>query len=96
MVAIFKDNLNKVTIKIKVGKVVKSVGFGIYKDKSKIKTDTDKDIVKKKSKNPFGRGTIIISRIEKTNTTTPKSVTSLKTFKLFFILFTRLYPYYIF
>ena len=76
--------------------MVKSVGFGIYNDKSKIKTETDKDIVRKKSKNPFGRGTIIISNIEKTNKTTPMSVISLKTLRVFFNLSTRLYPYHIF
>ncbi len=76
-----------------VGNVVKSVGFGIYKDKSKIKIETDKEIVRKKSKNPFGRGIIIIKRIAKTNPTTPKSVSSLRYLRVYFILLTRFHPY---
>ena len=76
-----------------VGKVLKSVGFGIYKDKSKIKTETDKDIVRKKSKNPFGSGTIMIKRIAKTNPTTPKSVSSLRYLREDFNLFTSFHPY---
>ena len=93
--AILRDNLKRVTININVGNVVKSVGRGIYKDKSKIKTETDKEIVKKKSKIEFGRGTIIINNIEKTNITTPISVTSLRSFKVFLTLFTSSHPYYI-
>ena len=92
----FNESLNSVTINIKVGKVVKSVGFGIYKAKSKIRTDTDKDKVKKKSSNEFGRGTIIIKRMEKTKATTPKSVTSLNIFSEFLTFFSRFNPYYIF
>ena len=92
----FKESLKSVTIKIKVGNVVKSVGFGIYKAKSKINTDTDNDKVKKKSSNEFGRGTIIIKSIEKTKATTPKSVISLKSLSVFLILVTRFYPYNIF
>ena len=76
-----------------VGKVVKSVGFGIYKDKSKIKIETDKEIVRKKSKNPFGRGIIIIKRIAKTNPTTPKSVSSLRYLREDLILLTSAHPY---
>ena len=53
------------------------MGFGIYKPSNKIKTETDKDIVKKKSSIPLGRGIIIINKIEKTNKTTPISVISL-------------------
>lgn len=74
--AIFKDNLNNVTININVGKVVKSVGFGIYNPKSNIKTATANEIVKKKSSIPLGSGIIIIKSIEKTNKTTPISVIS--------------------
>jgi len=76
-----------------VGKVVKSVGLGIYKDKSKIKIETDKEIVRKKSKKPFGKGTIIIKRIAKTNPTTPKSVSSLRYLREDFILVTSFHPY---
>ncbi len=72
---------------------MKSVGFGIYKDKSKIKIETDKEIVRKKSKNPFGSGTIIIKRIAKTNPTTPKSVSSLKYLSEDFTLFISFHPY---
>ncbi|GAB6073505.1 hypothetical protein JCM15786_01620 [Nautilia lithotrophica] len=79
-----------------VGKVVKSVGFGIYKLKRSIKTPTDKEIVKKKSSIPLGNGTIMIRSIAKTNATTPKSVTSLNIFKEFLTLFTRFHPYYVF
>ncbi len=45
---------------IRVGNVVKSVGFGIYKDMRIIKTDIDSDIVRKRSSTELGRGTIII------------------------------------
>jgi len=79
-----------------VGKVVKSVGFGIYKLKRSIKTPTDKDTVKKKSNIPLGSGTIIISNIANTKATTPKSVISLNPLSEFLILFTRFYPYYVF
>ncbi len=79
-----------------VGKVVKSVGFGIYKDKSKIKTATAKEIVRKKSKSPLGSGTIIISSIANTNNTTPISVISLKNLNAFLTLFTRFHPYNVF
>jgi len=75
---------------------VKSVGLGIYKLSNKIKIPTDKEIVKKKSSIPLGRGIIIIKRIANTKATTPKSVISLSNFKEFFILFTRFHPYYIF
>ncbi len=37
-------------ISISVGKVVKSVGFGIYRAMSIINTEMDKDMVRKKSK----------------------------------------------
>ena len=55
--------------------MVRSVGFGIYKEISKINTDTANEIVKKKSKIPLGRGIIIIKRIANTKNTTPKSLT---------------------
>lgn len=95
VVAILRDNLKSVTININVGKVVKSTGLGIYNDKSKIKTETERESVKKKSNIELGKGTIIIRSIEKTKTTTPKSVISLKNFSVFLILFIRFYPYYI-
>jgi hypothetical protein len=85
-----------VTIKIKVGNVVKSVGFGIYKLSNNIKIPTDKEIVKKKSSIPLGRGIIIIKSIAKTKATTPKSVISLKNFSEFLTLATRFHPYNIF
>ncbi|EDM24194.1 hypothetical protein CMTB2_01723 [Caminibacter mediatlanticus TB-2] len=50
-------------------------------------------MVKKKSSNPLGSGTIIIRSIEKTNITTPISVISLKNLSDFFTLFTSLVPY---
>ena len=93
--AILSESLYNVTIKISVGNVVKSVGFGMYNDKSSIKTETASDIVRKKSKNEFGRGIIIIKSIENTKTTTPKSVISLRSFNEFFILFIRFNPYHI-
>ena len=56
-----------------VGKVVKSVGFGIYKDIINIKTATAKEMVRKRSKTALGRGTMIIANIIKTKITTIKS-----------------------
>ena len=91
--AILSESLNNVTIKISVGNVVKSVGFGIYNDNKRIKTETAKEIVRKKSSMELGSGIIIINSIENTKTTTPKSVTSLRSFREFFILFTRFNPY---
>ncbi len=79
-----------------MGKVVKSVGFGIYKLRSKINIPTDKDIVRKKSSIPFGSGIIIIKSIAKTKATTPKSVISLNNLSEFLILFIRFHPYNIF
>ena len=70
----FKDNRYKVIIKIKVGKVERSVGFGTYKDINIIKTATANDIVKKKSNTILGNGIIIIKRIANTKNTTPKSL----------------------
>jgi hypothetical protein len=57
---------------------------------------TDKEIVKKKSSIPLGRGIMIIKSIANTKTTTPKSVISLSNLSEFFILFTRFHPYNIF
>ena len=79
-----------------MGNVVKSVGLGIYKLKSSIKTPTDKEIVKKKSSIPLGSGTMIIRSIANTKATTPKSVISLNIFNEFLILFIRFHPYNIF
>jgi hypothetical protein len=56
-----------------VGKVVKSVGRGMYSEISKISTDKDMTIAKKKSSIPLGRGTMIIAKIAITNTTTLRS-----------------------
>jgi hypothetical protein len=57
---------------------------------------TDKEIVKKKSSIPLGRGIMIIKSIANTKTTTPKSVISLNNLREFFILFSRFHPYNIF
>ena len=57
-----------------VGKVVKSAGFCIYKDISKISKDKDKEIIKKKSKIPFDKGIIIIVNIATNIATTNKSL----------------------
>jgi hypothetical protein len=73
VVAIFSESLKSVMISIKVGNVVKSVGFGTYKDIISIKTETAKDTVKNKSSMLLGSGTMIIASIIKTKTTTVKS-----------------------
>ena len=73
--------------------MVKSVGFGIYKLKSKINTPTAREIVKKKSNIELGRGIIIIKSIAKTNAITPKSAISLIVLKTFLNLFISIYPY---
>ena len=73
VVAIFKESLNKVKIKISVGKVVKSVGFGTYKEISSIKTASAIDVVSKTSSRVDGKGTMIIAKIAMTNITTLKS-----------------------
>ena len=65
----FKENLNNARIKIKVGNVVKSDGFWIYKDINKINKDKDKDITKR-NQYPFGREIIIRSIATKSATTT--------------------------
>lgn len=74
VVAIFKESLKSVMMSIKVGNVVKSVGFGIYKEISIIKTETDKEIVKKKSNTELGKGTIIIANIAIMKNTTVRSL----------------------
>ena len=56
-----------------VGKVVKSVGFGTYKEISKIKTAKAIEMVSKISKRAEGKGTIIMAKIAITKTTTLKS-----------------------
>jgi len=73
VVATFKESLNRVKIRIIVGKVVKSVGFGTYRDISRIKTANAIETVSKISKKAEGRGTIIIAKIDITNRTTLKS-----------------------
>ena len=57
-----------------MGKVVKSVGFGIYNEIINIKTETAREIVKNKSKIALGRGTMMIASIIKTKITTVKSL----------------------
>ena len=58
---------------MRVGNVVKSVGFGTYSDISKIKTAKAIDIVSKTSNIVDGSGTIMIANIAITNRTTLKS-----------------------
>ena len=65
----------------------------MYKLKSKINTLTEIEIVKKKSNIELGRGMIIIKSIAKTNTTTPKSVTSLIVLKESLSFFISAHPY---
>jgi hypothetical protein len=74
VVAIFKESLKSVTISIRVGKVVRSVGFGTYKDIIKIKTETAREIVRKKSNIALGSGTMIIAKIAITKKTIVKSL----------------------
>ena len=74
MVAILRDNLKRVTINIKVGKVVKSVGRGIYKEIKIIKIESAIEMVSIKSKMAPGSGTIIIPRTDITKNTTPRSL----------------------
>jgi hypothetical protein len=56
-----------------VGKVVKSVGFGTYKEIRRIKTAIAIEIVRSTSNIGAGRGTMIMARIAITKTTTLKS-----------------------
>jgi hypothetical protein len=74
VVAIFKESLKRVTISIRVGNVVRSVGLGTYKDIINIRTESAKDIVRKKSSKPLGRGTIMIASIAITKKTIVKSL----------------------
>jgi hypothetical protein len=73
VVAIFRESLKRVKISIKVGKVVKSVGFGTYNEIKSIKTASAIDIVRSTSSTADGNGTIIIANIAITNKTTLKS-----------------------
>ena len=73
VVAIFNESRKRVMIRIKVGKVVRSVGFGTYKEISKIKTAIAIDTVKSTSSIEEGRGTMIMAKIAITNITTLKS-----------------------
>jgi len=81
VVAMFRESLNSAKIRIKVGKVVKSEGFWIYKEISKINKDMVKDIIKKKSNANFGKGTIIMVKIATNRATTIKSFEN--TFRMF-------------
>jgi len=67
-------------MRISVGKVVKSVGFGTYSEMSKIKTARAIEIVRNRSKRPDGRGTIMIASIAITKTTTLKSLWPIRKF----------------
>jgi hypothetical protein len=57
-----------------VGKVVRSVGFGTYKEISKIRTEKAMETVKSTSKTDEGRGTMIMAKIAITNKTTLRSL----------------------
>ncbi|OCS26250.1 hypothetical protein CFVB10_05175 [Campylobacter fetus subsp. venerealis cfvB10] len=61
--AIFKDRRNSVIISIKVGNVLRSVGFGIYIEINIINTEIDSESAKKKSSTGLGSGTMIIAKI---------------------------------
>ena len=86
-------------ISIKVGNVVRSVGFGIYRLIMIIKTDIAIDIVKNRSKTALGRGTIMIVIIAMTKNTSVKSfdlyIELIKLFKLradcFSLIFANIY-----
>ena len=67
--------------------VVKSEGFWIYKDINKISNDKDKDIIRKKSRTPFGKGIIIIASIETNNATTIKSFENIFLKFIYYLLF---------
>ena len=69
-------------VRINVGKVVKSVGLGTYKEINKIKTANAIETVSNISSIADGRGTIIIARIAITNRTTLKSLCPRRKFKL--------------
>ena len=56
-----------------VGNVVKSVGFGIYKEIRRIKTAIAIEMVSIRSRIPLGSGTIMIAMIATTKKTTLKS-----------------------
>ena len=71
--ATLSESLKRVIIKIRVGKVVKSVGLGIYKEIKMIKTAIAIEIVSIKSKRKLGRGTIIMAKIAITKKTILKS-----------------------
>jgi len=70
----FKERRKRVIIKISVGKVVRSVGFGIYKDMRIISTDIERDIARKKSSTPLGSGMMIIAKIEIISATIVRSL----------------------
>jgi hypothetical protein len=74
VVAIFSESLKSVIIKIRVGNVVKSVGLGIYKDIRIIKTESEREMVRKKSSTELGSGTMIIAKIDIISATTVKSL----------------------
>jgi len=82
VVAIFSDSLKSVRMSIRVGKVVKSVGFGTYKDISKIKTAKAIETVSKTSSMLDGRGTMMMAKIAITNITTLKSLCPRRKFRL--------------
>lgn len=60
-------------IKISVGNVVRSVGFGIYRLIIIINTEIAIEIVKKRSKTALGRGTMMIAMMAITKKTSVKS-----------------------
>lgn len=63
VVAIFKDSLKSVMISTKVGKVLRSVGRGMYIEIKIISTEMDIEIARKKSRTADGNGTIITTKI---------------------------------
>ena len=69
----FKASLKRVMIRIRVGKVVKSVGFGMYSEIKIIKTEIDKEMTRKKSSMTLGSGTMMMAKIEIIKITMVKS-----------------------
>lgn len=70
VVAMFKESLKSVTISMSVGKVVRSVGFGMYSEMSSIKTAIAMETVSITSSMADGSGTMMMAKIAITNKTT--------------------------
>jgi predicted nucleic acid binding AN1-type Zn finger protein len=84
VVAIFKDSLKSTNISKSVGKVERSVGLFINNEINNINNADVKDIIRKKSSSPFGKGIIIIASIANINPTSTYSF--LNNISLMFIL----------